>query len=525
MATTSETTTVAAAAPANRAHSYGRILKSSALIGGSSVVNVLVSMIRVKFTAVYLGTFGVGLLGAYSSILSPVATLAGMGLGASGVRQIAEAAGQNDQLAVSRTLLTVRRACLATGILGMLLMLALAYPASLYTFGKTDELWTHFWALCILSTTILIGSLGGGFGAIIQGMRRIKDMAAQGIIGATLSLPICIPLMIWLRVDSVVPMMVISAAAGTVITWTFARRIQVQPVHMTWRDSWDLARPLFKLGLTLTATSLISLGVTYLIRLIIIRKLGLDANGIYSAAWMLSGYYVNIILGAMGADFYPRLTEVHHNSAEVNRLVNEQTIVGLLIALPGVVATLTMAPMVIHIFYTTKFLDAVPVLQWMVLGVALRVITWPMGFILVAKSAKRLYLYTELVTNLLWIILTFAAVQLWGLKGTGIAFFAMYVFYLGLMLTVTRRVVGFKWTAYTLRVVLLSFGVFAITFAIAQNLTFIYSAIVGTTIAAAAALYGLRELTHLIGRNPAKIFWQKLQNNFPTFANGDKMKE
>ncbi len=493
-----------------RPRSYGRILKSSALIGGSSVVNVLVSMIRVKFTAVYLGPLGVGLLGAYHSLLAPVATLAGLGLGTSGVRQIAEAVGQNDETKVARTLLTVRRACLVTGLLGMLLMIALAYPASLYTFGNTE----HVWPLCLVAVTILIGSLAGGFGAIIQGMRRIRDMATQGVIGALLSLPISIPLMIWLGVESVVPMMLLSALASMVVTWLFARRVKVQPVSMTWRESWQLARPLLKLGLTLTATSLIGLGVSYLIRLIIIRKLGLEASGIYSAAWMLSSYYVNIILGAMGADFYPRLTEVHHNHAEVNRLVNEQTEVGLLIALPGIMATLTMAPLVIHIFYTAKFLPAVEVLQWMVLGVALRVINWPVGYILLAKSAKRLFFNTELATNLLYIGLTYICVMLWQIKGIGLAFFFMYVFHLVLMRVVTRRLVGFAWTSYSRKLVLMLAVASGLALAVAKALPFMWAAVVGATLAAATALLALRELTRLIGRNPVAVFWQKLLNNF-----------
>lgn len=493
------------------AGTYGRILKSSALIGGSSVVNVLVSMVRVKFTAVYLGPLGVGLLGAYSSILSPVSAIAGLGLGTGAVRQIAEGVGQGDQAKVARALQTIRRASFITGALGVLLMCLVAYPASVFTFGNAE----HFWALCALSLTLLMGSLAGGLGAIIQGMRRIRDMAMQGVIGSLLSLPITIPLMMWLGVKSVVPMMLLSSLCSLVITWWFARRIQVPRVPMTWRQTWQEARPMLKLGIVMTATGLMGMGVSYLIRLIIIRKLGIEASGIYSAAWMLSSYYVNFILGAMGADFYPRLTEVNRNHPEVNRLVNEQTEVGLLIAIPGVIATLTMAPLVIHIFYTAKFLPAVEVLQWMVLGVALRVVTWPMGFILLAKGAKRIFFWTELVSNVVLVALTVASVQLFGLKGTGIAFFGLYIFYLGLMLVVTGRMTEFSWTGNSRKLVLLLATTATLAFVLAWKLPFIWAAVCGATLAATAGLYSLHELSRLIGRNPIAVFWQKLRNNLP----------
>ncbi len=91
----------------------------------------------------------------------------------------------------------------------------------------------------------------------------------------------------------------------------------------------------------------------------------------------------------MGSDFYPRLTAVARDHAECNRLVNEQAQIGLLLAGPGVIATLTFAPLVIAMFYASTFAGAVEPLRWICLGMALRVVAWPMGYIVLAKGAKR----------------------------------------------------------------------------------------------------------------------------------------
>jgi antigen flippase len=45
--------------------SYGQILKSSALVGGSSVLNVGIGIIRTKAMAMLLGPAGFGLFGLY----------------------------------------------------------------------------------------------------------------------------------------------------------------------------------------------------------------------------------------------------------------------------------------------------------------------------------------------------------------------------------------------------------------------------------------------------------------------------
>src|SRR5262249_25037735 len=79
--------------PAAEERTYGQILKSSVLIGGSSVLNIGIGIARTKVMAVLLGPAGFGLMGLYGSIADVVVSIAGMGVGSSGARQIAEAAG------------------------------------------------------------------------------------------------------------------------------------------------------------------------------------------------------------------------------------------------------------------------------------------------------------------------------------------------------------------------------------------------------------------------------------------------
>ena len=112
-----------------------------------------------------------------------------------------------------------------------------------------------------------------------------------------------------------------------------------------------------KLGFAFMASGFLMMGAAYAIRILVVRKLGLEAAGLYQSAWTLGGLYVGFILQAMGADFYPRLTAVAKDDQECNHLVNEQAQVSLLLAGPGVIGTLTFAPLVIALFYSTKFGD------------------------------------------------------------------------------------------------------------------------------------------------------------------------
>src|SRR5882762_3886931 len=95
--------------------SYGQILKSSALVGGSSVLNIAIGIVRTKAMAMLLGPAGFGLFGLYGSIANLTQSIAGMGINSSGVRQIAEAAGSGDKARIAQTAAVLRRTSIVLG--------------------------------------------------------------------------------------------------------------------------------------------------------------------------------------------------------------------------------------------------------------------------------------------------------------------------------------------------------------------------------------------------------------------------
>ena len=433
--------------------SYRQILKSSALIGGSSVVAIVIGAVRTKAMAVLLGPAGFGLMGLYSSIADLARSIAEMGINSSGVRQIAEAAGSGDAERIARTAFVLRRTALVLGLIGAGLLVAFSGLASQLTFGDEERAG----AVAVLSLAVFFRLVADGQGALIQGMRRIGDLAKMGVFGAIFGAIASIALVYFLGEDGVEFAVVAVAASGLVFSWWYSRKVKIPPPKMSMSDVREEASALLKLGFAFMASGVLMMGAAYAVRTIVLRMEGLEAAGFYSAAWTLGGLYVEIILQSMGADFYPRLVAAANDHPTCNRLVNEQTQVSLLLAGPGVIATLTFAPIVISLFYSAKFAAAVEVLRWICLGIALRVITWPIGYIIVAKNRRLIFLATEVAWTVVNVGLTWTCVTAFGLNGAGIAFFASYVFH-GLMIyAIVRAVTRFRWSR-TNRLVALSFG-------------------------------------------------------------------
>lgn len=490
------------AAPA-RKHTYGQILKSSALIGGSSVVNIAFGIVRTKVMAVLLGPAGVGLMGLYNSVFDLTQSIAGMGINSSGVRQIAEAVGSGETARIARTITVLRRISVLLGVLGGLFLVVFSRPISLLTFGSAG----NTAGVALLSLAVFFRLVSNGQGALIQGMRRISDLARMGLAGPLLGTLVTIPIIYFFREKGIVPSLVGVGVTSLVTSWWFSRKVQIAVPSMAMSEVGREAAALLKLGFAFMASGLFMMGAAYAVRILVLRKVGFDAAGFFQSAWALGGLYVGFILQAMGTDFYPRLTAVAKDDAECNRLVNEQAFISLLLAGPGVIATLTFAPLVIAAFYSPKFIEAVDVLRWICLGMTLQVIAWPMGFIVLAKGEQGIFFWTELAAALVQLGLAWLCITYFKLSGAGMAFFGLYVWHGLVIYWVVGRLTGFRWSPGNRKLGLIFLPLIGFVFCGFYLFPFWLAVAVGSVAAALSGAYSLRVLLHLVpvARIPAPV--------------------
>lgn len=479
-------------------HTYGQILKSSALVGGSSLLNIAIGILRTKAMAMLLGPAGFGLAGLYGSVADLSISVAGMGINSSGVRQIAEAVGSDDRERIALTTAVLRRSSIVLGLLGAALLVVFSRQVSRLTFGNDQ----HAAAISLLSIAVFFRLVSAGQGALIQGMRRIADLAKMGVLGAFFGTVVSIPVVYFFREKGVVPYLVLIAAMTIVTSWWYSRKLKVKTPPMTASQVGQEAAALLKLGFAFMSSGFMTMGVAYAVRITVMRKVGVEATGLYQSAWTLGGLYVGLILQAMGADFYPRLTASAKHNGECNRLVNEQALVGLLLAGPGVIATLTFAPIVIALFYTAKFGAAVDILRWICLGATLQVVTWPMGFIILAKGKSAIFFFSELAWTIVAVGLARVCVRSFGLTGAGIAFFGSYVFHGLLIYPIVRQLSGFRWLKASKRTGLLFLSLIAGVFTAFYVLPLVVAVSFGTVAAIVSCAYSIRALLQLTAVDP-----------------------
>ena len=481
--------------PAPTEGSHRRILWATSILGGTTAVNVLLGLVRTKLVAVLLGPAGVGLMGMYMSITGLAQTLAGCGLATGGIKELAAARATGEAQRLRDVNATFRRLTLWLGGTGMLLLAALAWPVSRLTFGDGG----HTAAIAVLATTVALGVLGSYYGAVIQGAQDMGRVARINLWGAVAGTVVSVACFALWGEGGIVPAIMCGAVLQLAITWHGARTHQPAGEG---RYCPATARRLFQLGGLMLMLAVMSSFAFFAQRLLIVRELGETGMGIFQAALSLSGLYAGYILGAMGTDFLPRLSAVASDNAAINRLVNEQTVVAVLLALPGIVGTIAFAGLVVPFFYSSAFSPAVEALQYMAVGVFGRIISWPMGYLLIAKADLRRSFWSDLLGHGISLFGTWWLLPWVGGSAPGLALIWMYACHTILLRVMVGTMTGFNWAPDTRLALAVGLVGTAVALGIVQGLPSPWHWVAGAgwwVIVSAAVLWRLWRLAELGG--------------------------
>jgi PST family polysaccharide transporter len=324
-------------------------------------------------------------------------------------------------------------------------------------------------------------------------------LAKVQIICSLLGVPIFLLLCWWLGLDGVVPSILVLSIITWLLLYSASRHFVPGQSTVTWSDTWSGSQRLLKLGVAMMWNVLISGALVFATRAMIVRELDIDSNGIFQAAWTISGLFIGFVLAAMGMDFLPRLTAVAGDKIQVTKLVNEQTEIGILMSLPGLLATVTLAPLLVPLLYTTKFAESANLVPWLIAGCLAQVISWPLALIQIARGETISYMVAQTLFNGVHFILIYLGLQHFGLVGVAAALPVANALHAAGLFWYVRASGDFRWSASVVRLIVFSVSAAAVVFSATASLPLYYSLAVGTGIAIIVSLGSLKALSNRLG--------------------------
>ena len=386
-----------------------------------------------------------------------VQSITGLGINQGGVKSLSSA---EDPRKAAQITTLIRQMSLYAGLLGAVVVLALSPWLSQWSFGTRDFTGAYMWLAC----TILFDTLTKGELAIFQGFRRLRILAQANLLGASAGLLISLPIYYIWRTDGVVVAIILSSICGYFATLLFRDKQKVPPLSVR-----QEGKSIITIGAMLTISGFASTLVSYLFNIYLRSHGGLEDVGIYQSGFGLIDKYIGLIFVAMSTDYYPRLAAVHNQNTKLSSIMNQQTVVSLLILCPVITIFLPTAPLIVRLLLTKSFLPVIPFLSWAILGMIFKVVSTSMGYILIVKGAHRLFLGTELFSWSTILITNIIGYTLWGIEGIGIAFLFSYVCYFILIGTICYHNFKIGFNKEIIQILL-----FTITIAIGSFITTYY---------------------------------------------------
>jgi PST family polysaccharide transporter len=453
-------------------------------------------MLRLKAAALLLGAAGVGLIGLLQNLVTAAAAIGSLGIASAATRQISEAKAQEEEdpapLAEARRALAWAGVMLAV-VSGVAVWL-LSKPISVATSGSADLAPTIAWVGLGVAFTVA----GLAQVSLLTGFRRIGDVARVTTFSSVAGSALAIASLFILGERGLLPFVLAAPLAAVIIgQWYVMKlpRITARPTRARVVNRlWLLGSFGFMIMLGNFGAQLSQLAIRALIQ----RELTLDDLGYFQASVALSVTYIGFILGAMGTDYYPRLTAVIGDKQAATRTVNEQTEVALMLGAPLLVIMIGGAPWLLHLLYAEEFKVAAAILRWQVVGDLLKLCAWPLGFVLLAAGRGKTFMLAELAVSAAAVLAVWIGLPLMGVEASGVAFVVCFGCYLVIVYLFARWHIGFRWSPAAKKSIAIAAVTCLSVFALA-SINELAGAVAAALLAPALLLYAVRRLGESVG--------------------------
>ena len=409
------------------------IIKTSIYSGISQAVNIIAGLLAVNIIAGRIGPEGVALQGQYLNSITIISIFATGSITIGVIKYLAEYHDDKAlQLRVIRTGLAITiLCCLVTAAACILFSKPLAVQAF-----KDPEYNSVYW---LFGLFLPLTALNGLFTSILNGLKKIPYLT---LINITISVVNVITLLILSKYLGIY---------GVLIAANFVNLI-VFIVHLVllnkykWfsirslKPSWDkeISIKLFKFSVMSVMAGFIAPLAQLFVRNKLIDTYGLNAAGQWQAVTRISDFYLSFVIAVLSVYYLPKLSELKEIS-EIRREIYSTLKLVLPVVILLAFSIWLTRDLIIRFLLTDKFLATRNLFHFQLIGDVFKIVGWMLSYILWAKAMTRKYLIIDGFSFVMYILISIACINYFGIIGATIGFCITYIIYFITMAIANRK--------------------------------------------------------------------------------------
>jgi PST family polysaccharide transporter len=409
------------------------LLKTSLLSLVSTVTKMLAGLAISKALAVTVGPSGLAIVGQFQNFVQ-IALTAGKGALDTGVTKYTAEYGPDPQRQVRLFSTALRLSAVCCAAVSLVLLVA-AEPLAKLLLHSPE----HAYIMRLFGVTLVMFVLNNLLLAIVNGLQEIRTYIEVNIAQSLLTLALTLALIDWLGLDgALIALVTNQSLVLVVLLWRIRRHVVIRAA--SFRAAFDAveARRLGKFGI-MAAISAVAAPVTgILVRDDIARNIGLEQAGHWQAMWYISSVYLTVVTTTLSVYYLPKLSATTDRSALRSELARGYSIVLPIVALAAL-SIYTLREFVVRVLFSESFLPMLDLFLWMLVGDVVKLASWLLAYLMLAKAMTRAFISTEILFSASFVVLSMLLTRAYGIEGVTYAHAVNYALYLVCVAVLTRR--------------------------------------------------------------------------------------
>ena len=396
------------------------------LNGIAQFVKAISSLIINKVIVVLLGSPALLFVGNLKSVFTILQQISGAGVYEGAVKYLSGEYKDRQTF--------ILQACLSLMLVGFFISTALYFILydqilNLLQLGENDRNLIPW-----LTGGIVLSLLCFVFHTLMQsffhGLKSYKIIVQSTLISALLTLGVSTALIYYtnklgLVLSVFVPsvIMLLTYCFHIRKSWHFGQILFGKPFRLF------IFKPVLSFTLMSAVVAMVFPSVLIVIRSLLVEHSGVEIASYWEGYSRLSLFMSGLAISSISLYYLPKLVEAN-TGQEMLRVVFWGVKFLFVVAFPVMLLIFWFGNDIIPLLYASSFLETIYLLKWELLGTFLKLLSFTVSFIMIAKKLTTVFVLSELISGLLFLGLSMLFIDLFAVVGASIAFAVNYFLYL-----------------------------------------------------------------------------------------------
>lgn len=389
-------------------------------------------LISVKVVASIIGPAGVALVGQLNNLASIVMSFASGGINSGVTKYVAEYKEYDNKITqYLSTALRITGIC--TLICSILLIVLHRYISELIMLSAD-----YGYVFVIFGLTVFMYALNNLLISIVNGYKEFKKYVSISIANSIFGVAFTVILVLFWHLEGALIAAISYQSFMLLITVLMIRKLPwLNWVHFKAKISKVIAGQYFRYTLMTLTTALTVPVVQMILRGYVMAEISPIEAGWWEGMNRISNMYLMVITSSFGVYYLPRLSELK-NPSEIRHEILKAYKVIIPMLLMGFTVIYFLRFFIIRLLFTPQFLPMQQLFFWQLAGDFFKICSWLLSYLMVAKAMTKMYISTEVVFAISYLVFGLIFVRVEGIVGLCQGYLLNFIIYM-LVLAIAFR--------------------------------------------------------------------------------------